>query len=415
MNRIATDITALWLSSHAHLKPLAKHLPLGVSELRVCPKCSAAGAFHLLADLCLASEKWLRSAVVLYCPACESFHVADQHLAAIDDNPLVAVDARLWSSHVGFLNIEPTTRCNFKCWYCIGRHMTQADVEPASFSSMLDHAGAVAAIALVGEGEPLLHPDFFTMATQVRDSGRKVLMISNGSQLSNENIQRLCESEVLYIAVSIDSTRQDYFSRSRKHGNLSEVLDGMARLRAYRDTHGYTYPKLGIKGTLLDYNAQEMIEIIKLARDHGAETFERFQPLNPKCSYAAIYPPEEQAQLGRVSHISEIVGGQLAAARRILQPTEEFLAQEGILLAAETRANPLRPHCDPQYAYALLSGDMTPCCQVKSQISADWNLANRPLSEILRDPAYETMRFNLWNGIFPDDCAGCVATPVPPA
>lgn len=53
--------------------------------------------------------------------------------------PVEAVDARLWSRTPTMINIEPTTRCNFNCWYCVGRHMEQADIRVEDFEKMLDN------------------------------------------------------------------------------------------------------------------------------------------------------------------------------------------------------------------------------------------------------------------------------------
>jgi MoaA/NifB/PqqE/SkfB family radical SAM enzyme len=282
-----------------------------------------------------------------------------------------------------------------------------------NFLRMLEHAEGINTLALVGEGEPLLHPEIFTMAAKVRESGRKALMISNGSQFTEEIIARLCEIEVVYVAVSIDSTRPEYFSRSRAHGDLAEVLRGMARLRAYRDAHGFRYPKIAVKGTLLDYNEGEMLAVVQLAREHGAEIFEGFQPLNPKASYLAIYPPKERGQLASIGRVARRISEQLPRARQLLRSCEEFMAEEGIVFGGQDRVNRLRNHCDERYVYALLSGDITPCCQVKDPVEPDWNLLEKPLSEILRTPSYENMRFNLWNGIFPAFCAGCGKIPRP--
>ena len=79
--------------------------------------------------------------------------VVEARVPAAVGLPVTAVDARLWSAAPTFLNIEPTTRCNFSCWYCIGRHMVQADIEVDNFARMLDNYPSVKAIALVGDGQ----------------------------------------------------------------------------------------------------------------------------------------------------------------------------------------------------------------------------------------------------------------------
>ena len=44
---------------------------------------------------------------------------------------------------VQFLEIEPTTRCNFTCGFCVGRHMVQQDVNLGTFQAALEAFPAV--------------------------------------------------------------------------------------------------------------------------------------------------------------------------------------------------------------------------------------------------------------------------------
>src|SRR5262245_45883400 len=59
---------------------------------------------------------------------------------------------------VRFLQIEPTTRCNFTCGFCAGRAMAQTDLPFERFAETLDSFPAVEHIELQGEGESLMHP-----------------------------------------------------------------------------------------------------------------------------------------------------------------------------------------------------------------------------------------------------------------
>lgn len=289
--------------------------------------------------------------------------------------------------------------------------MEQQDIRKEDFATVLANAPTIRTIALVGEGEPLVHPDFFEMASMAVAQGKKVVIISNGSLLNDANVKKLCESGVAYVSISIDSTDPARFARSRINGNLAEVLRNIQRLRAFRDANGYRYPKIAIKGTLFDYSEGELLDIVTLAREHGAEFFESFQPLNAKQSYVDIYPEENRGQLAYLARVSRAIIRDSGRARQVLRPAEEFLAEEGIEFGGPGRANGLRQNCDEQYVYALLTGDITPCCQVKQPLDPEWNLFRHPLNAIFQNPQYENMRFNLWNGISPEYCRGCGKTP----
>ncbi len=413
----ALDLSAVWQRCHAHLRPDPGHAPLQPDQYRRCDFCGADHAFLVAAHLRCGPDTWVHEQRLAFCPDCGRFALspdlqADPALRAARAAGLAvtAVDARLWSAQPTFLNIEPTTRCNFSCWYCIGRHMVQADIEVANFARMLDNYPSVKAIALVGEGEPLLHKGFFEMAHMARERGIRVLMISNGSAFSESVVRKICEAGIAYISISIDSTDPATFAQSRIDGDLPRIWEGIERLRSYRDAHGYRYPRISLKGTLFTHTQDELVDIATQARQHGVDLFESFQPLNPKQSYVKIYPREQLAQLAAVPAVSARINRHSEAARGILRNAVDFCNEEGIPASGHGRPNGMRPGCDEEWLYSLLSGHVTPCCQVKDVLDPNWNLFERPVHEILADAHYENMRFNLWNGLFPNYCEGCYKT-----
>jgi len=411
----AFDLTALWQRSHAHLQPDPAHQPL--PSYLSCPACAGARALEVKAHLRFGPQHWVHEVPVLHCPDCQGFSLtADRRAECEIRQPEIcgmapsALDARLWSATPTFLNIEPTTRCNFSCWYCVGRHMVQADIEVENFGRMLDNFPTVRAIALVGEGEPLLHKGFFDMAHMARERGIRVLMLSNGSAFSESVVRKLCEAEIAYVSISIDSIDPATFADSRIDGDVNRIWEGIERLRRYRDAQGYQYPKIGLKGTLFRHTEAQIPAIVEEAKRRGVEVFESFQPLNPMVTYVRIYPKDKLAELDQVGRVTQRIGADSEKARQRLQGVMDFCAAEDIPASNSGRANGLRPGCDEEWLYSLLSGQITPCCQVKDVIDPAWNLFERPVAEILRLPSYENTRFNLWNGLFPAYCGGCWKT-----
>lgn len=397
------DITAQWDRAHSHLRPAKTHLPLLAGDNGVCPCCSEF-TVRVLAGTRIG-ESWTGAMPVEYCSVCDRFFV-EASVGAV----VTAVDARLWFDQPTFLNIEPTTRCNFNCWYCIGRQMKQEDIVVTDFAKVLENFPSVKTIALVGEGEPLMHKDFFTMAHMAKDRGIRVMIISNGSAFSQSVIKQLCEAHIAYIGISIDSANAATFATSRLDGNLPKIWEGIKRLREFRDTHGYQYPRIGVKGTLFTHTQNELPSIIEEAKRNGVEIFESFQALNPMKAYIPIYPKDKLSELASVAPVASAIHRDSANARDSLQPFAEFCAAEGIEADKTGNPNVLRKNCDEQWVYSLLSGDVTPCCQIKTPIDPSWNLFNHTMSDILQTPSYENVRFNLWNGLFPNYCEGCWKT-----
>ena len=291
--------------------------------------------------------------------------------------------------------------------------MKQEDVQVEDFARMLDNFPALKTLALVGEGEPLMHKGFFKMARMAADRGIRVVTLSNGSTFSSSNVRKICEAGITYISISIDSFDPATFASSRIGGKLQQVLNGIRRLREYRDANGYRYPKIALKGTLFQGTQDQLPRIAALAREYGVEIFESFQVLNPMSTYVPIYPREKVAELKDIGTVSAAIGRDMPQVHELLQPMQQFFEQEGIDIDKNGTPNGLRPGCDEQWIYSLLSGDVTPCCQIKKPVSPAWNLFNHSMDEILQDRLYENTRFNWWNGLFPRYCEGCWKTGQP--
>ena len=402
------DISHLWNRAHPHLQPMATTLPVSLEPMQDCGLCGQASAFRVVAHVRFGDGHWQGNSHVLYCGQCGKWFLPEDQLPSVDARP-TAVDARLWSCSPTFLNIEPTTRCNFNCWYCVGRHMEQKDITVEDFGRVLDNFPTIKTVALVGEGEPLMHKQFFKMVRMAVDRGIRVVSLSNGSTFSSSNVKKICEAGITYISVSIDSFDAATFAASRIGGDLTQVLTGIKRLADYRDAHGFHYPRIGLKGTLFGHTQDQIPGIVALAAAHGVEIFESFQPLNPMSTYVPIYPAANRQALdkGELGQVAAAIQRDSAQAVSQLKPVSQFCDEEGIALGKNGQANGLRPNCDEEWVYALLSGDVTPCCQIKTPISPNWNLARKTIDEVLVDALYENTRFNLWNGLFPDYCKGC--------
>jgi MoaA/NifB/PqqE/SkfB family radical SAM enzyme len=401
------DITAIWDKCHPHLRPLDVSLPIR----------GGGDSIKIVAHIRVGGSSWFDLAQITYDRKSGRFLLTEEDRHAALGNrpdlfkvPIDAVNARLWSKTPTMINIEPTTRCNFNCWYCVGRDMKQEDIRVENFERMLDNFPQLKTIALVGEGEPLMHKDFFDMAQMAKDRNIKVMIISNGSAFSQSVVKKLCETEVAYVSISIDSFNPETFASSRIDGDLEKILSGIRRLRDYRDANGFKFPKIALKGTLFSHTIDQLPAIVDMAKASGVEIFESFQALNPMKNYVRIYPKAHISQLLSTDTVAQAIERDSVYGREKLQPMSEFLAENNIDFFSSVVNNPLRKNCDETWLYSLLSGDVTPCCQIKTPISPKWNIYEHGVDEILSDFEYENVRFNLWNGIFPTYCDGCGKT-----
>jgi MoaA/NifB/PqqE/SkfB family radical SAM enzyme len=412
------DITSLWHQQCGHLLPLVESLPDHVLR-ETCPQCGLNSVLAVRSHLRIGETQWLLNRRVRFCASCKTFCVPASELASaipgvhhsdgtVDRAVITLINPKVWTTQELILNLEPTTKCNFNCWYCVGRHMKQEELTLASFETILNNCPGVQLLALVGEGEPLLHRDIFSMIGLAKKKDLLVYSLTNGSLINQKTIPRICASGLDYLAVSIDSTNKDTFAESRIRGDLIQIWENLDRLQDYKRAHGLTSPHVSIKGTIFPHTREEIPQIIEEAKKHGAEFVEYFQPLNPKSSYVSLYPINKRA-LAREQN--EVVASIAKAMEDSVLPDlhQEIAARlPGLLRGAS--GTPIRPNCDIPVLYSLLSGQVTPCCLIKEYPEKHWNLKERSIHSIINDPSYENMRFNLWNGFFLPECLGCAKT-----
>ena len=125
-----------------------------------------------------------------------------------------------------FVQIEITTVCNYRCFYCAGRDMPAQSMALDLFDAIL--LGLPAGrhtVSLQGEGEPLAHPRFWDMLDRVRHAGHLPYLITNGSLRTTSRLAQF----VPMIGISIDtldSREADRIGRIR----LDRVLANFEKL-----------------------------------------------------------------------------------------------------------------------------------------------------------------------------------------
>lgn len=126
------------------------------------------------------------------------------------------------------VQIEVTTVCNYSCFYCCGRDMTQQHMPLERFERVLNalpESGLT--INLQGEGEPFLHPQFDEILRITAERGFRPYAITNGTRLPPELIKRYFPA----LGISIDTLDAALAERIGRV-NLPKVLRNLERLLA---------------------------------------------------------------------------------------------------------------------------------------------------------------------------------------
>ena len=148
--------------------------------------------------------------------------------------------------------------------------------------------------------------------------------------------------------------------RGRAFGTLDPSLPGNAAITDLQ------FAPRNAQGQVEYVTTFSLSKPVDMAKASGVEVFESFQALNPMKNYVRIYPQGQVPELQSVDAVAHAIDRDSAYARQQLQPFDAFLAENHIDFALPVVKNPLRKNCDETWLYSLLSGDVTPCCQIKT-------------------------------------------------
>jgi MoaA/NifB/PqqE/SkfB family radical SAM enzyme len=175
------------------------------------------------------------------------------------------------------LEIELTNRCDLACIQCLRsqglRPYKLGDITPEHFERILSQFPNAMNLGLNGFGEPLLHREFFTLVAHARARlpWTKIVIYSNGNRLDEPTCERLPESGLTEINVSIDAAYPDTYKKVRRGGSLTVVHDNLRRLVRARQRARTRLPLIGVNYVLLNENEGELVPFIEQAAEIGVD------------------------------------------------------------------------------------------------------------------------------------------------
>lgn len=160
-----------------------------------------------------------------------------------------------------------TNRCNLKCSHCYRDSGKEAKGELTTEEAkiVIDQiAKANFKIMIFSGGEPLMREDIFELINYASKIGLRPVLGTNGTLISKEIAQKLKDSGISAIGISLDSL--DFRKHNNFRGNDEAFKDTIYAMKNCRD--------LGIKfqihTTVMDWNKEEIISLTDFAVAMGA-------------------------------------------------------------------------------------------------------------------------------------------------
>lgn len=171
--------------------------------------------------------------------------------------------------------VEITNRCNLNCRMCI-RQDWEAESGSLSLAffrdllAQLQDFPTVTTLKFGGYGEPLLHPDFFTMVEEAHRQGLRTVVTTNGLLLNEARAERLLDSGLDSLYVSVDGVSPEGYEDLRRGGGWDVWQRHLEGLRQLKERRGSPRPDVGLVFVAMRRNVSEMGHLRTLAQRVGA-------------------------------------------------------------------------------------------------------------------------------------------------
>ena len=190
-------------------------------------------------------------------------------------------------------NFEPTKMCNLACDFCrrhesssvaqikgVGAHFTQNQFKEAL--SKLKH---VRVINWIGDGEPLMNPDFNKLIEMSADRGIRTTFTTNGILVTKKDIEFWKKHKVVRISCSVDTPDPERYKELR----LGGTLDKPAQTCKWISESGIY---LQMSSVLLAENIEGIPRFVDFAKEIGARRIALSRPhlVGTLTKYSSSYP-----------------------------------------------------------------------------------------------------------------------------
>jgi heme b synthase len=163
---------------------------------------------------------------------------------------------------------EVTRRCNLNCAHCragADRGPYPGEVERSKCIEILEQISRVGnPIVILTGGEPLLREDVFDLAACGTRLGLRMVMATNGTLLTPSHVERMKQSGIKRISISIDGADKYQHDHLRK---VSGAFNGAMRGISLLKEAGLEFQ---INTTVTRENVEQIKEILDLAVHLGA-------------------------------------------------------------------------------------------------------------------------------------------------
>jgi len=296
------------------------------------------------------------------------------------------------------IQIEPTNRCNLRCEMCDIYTLNKSEVCDLSlenFKKIVSNFNYWHTLKFWGVGEPFLNKDIFDMIKYETDKGNYVNVSTNGNVLSEEMVQKIIDSKLTRLIISIDGGTKELYEKIRKGASWDILMNNLRLIKEVIIDKGKK-PTVRITTIIMKKTIKDLRNIINLAKEFHIDTI-LVQEL--QTGHPGIHISSEEA-------VSE--------ERKADEELKEMVKLGGKhnikVMIPDLKRRTKRERCVAPWLqnYITCNGDVTPCCRnISKSHYICGNVLKEPFKNIWNNEKYRSIRKALKSRNLPSICRNC--------
>tara|TARA_Y100000816_G_C26107798_1_gene589389 strand:+ start:5544 stop:6674 length:1131 start_codon:yes stop_codon:yes gene_type:complete len=153
-------------------------------------------------------------------------------------------DKKILDDFPPYLQIEPSSICNYRCVFCFETDKTftnkkngfMGTMKSELFRDIIDDAkNNIEFISLASRGEPLVNPEFEKMIGYTEGKFLNLKINTNASLLNEKKCHSILSSGVKTLVFSADAAEEKLYSKLRVNGKLHKVLKNIEQFNHIKE------------------------------------------------------------------------------------------------------------------------------------------------------------------------------------
>ena len=309
-----------------------------------------------------------------------------------------------------FLEIEPTTICNFRCICCEHTYWKEPSKNMTfqEFKKIFDQFRRPKWLGLTGIGSSYLNPDFHRMIRYAKSKGTIVEVMDHFAHFkSDDQIKELIEIGPDFQFVSTYGASKKSFEKVCARSNFDKIKENIKTFVRIKKQMKKRFPILNFHYIITSESKDELLDFLDFVHDLNTGIGEiLITPMLHSFKEAEKYAVEIDKDY--VNSIRE-----RAAKYKIPITINMAALQEAEGLEKKPSINQCKEYIMP---FIFVTGHVTPCCGQNEANQREWqkktshgNILEKPFKEIWYSPKYKNMRKMIHANKCPLECAFCPA------